>query len=86
MKTAEQIAAGLSAAQRRVMGGAARGIGNPASMILIDEWLIFDRREIPTRTKLRNLGLIESGRFGPTMLTPLGLEVRAILQEQADAK
>jgi hypothetical protein len=86
VKTLEQMAAKLSAAQRRVMSGPAREIGNPVSTILIDEWLIYDRRAIPTRTKLSKLGLIESGRFGPTMLTTLGLEVRAILQEQADAK
>lgn len=68
----------LSEAQRAALAGPARQIGNPAVTILTGK-IYTARRMAPTMAVLRRLGLIESGRFGPTSLTPLGLRVREAL-------
>ena len=77
--SAADIARTLTPAQRRVITGPARGIGNPETIVLIDQWLAYDGRGAATRKRLTALKLIEEGRFGPTMLTALGVEVRSLL-------
>lgn len=77
---AQAVAEKLTKAQRRYMRGDARQIGNPAVTILIGA----DARApktAPTRRALYRWKLTETGRFGPTSLTPLGEQVRRILQD-----
>lgn len=79
---ATSIARGLSAAQKRYLLGDVRSIGNPR-VLFVHGVEACGRKTLPTRTVLTRLGLLENGRFGPTMLTPLGVAVRAVLQAEA---
>ena len=83
--TPAAIAAGLSEAQRRYLLGEMRPIGNPACYILCGEDAT-KRATTPTRVVLTRGKIIEPGRFGPTMLTELGIQVRALLQDRDDGE
>lgn len=80
MTTPEQIAKGLSEAQKRYLLGEMRDIGNPEVFFLCSDEAR-ERRMIPTRTALTRKGLLASTRFGPTCFTTLGLAVREVLKE-----
>lgn len=82
MTDIDSIARQLSEAQRRALVGDLRSIGDPERFVLTGE--ILEKRMVPTLLVLTKLGLIEEGRFGKTMLTPLGVAVRNhILGEKA---
>jgi hypothetical protein len=75
------IAAKLTKAQRAIVGGDCRDIGNPPVWFLV--WPDHSSlRGAKTLAILTRLGVVERTRFGPTSLTPMGLTVRAhILSE-----
>lgn len=82
VKTAEQIAVGLTDAQVRAV------LALPST----NDGVLYchERHNIPYLPHLARLGLAQkcwtSTRDNPWKLTPLGLSVRAILKEQDDAK
>lgn len=77
--TAAEIARGLTEAQRRALLGDARWIGFPERLILIGSRSQMIKLT-PTLAVLTRNGLIEKGRFGPTMVTEIGIAVREYLQ------
>jgi len=77
----EEVAKGLTKAQRAIVGGQCRDIGNPPTWFLV--WPEHrEKRSARTFAALTRLGIIEQTRFGPTSLTPLGLAVRRHILEQ----
>lgn len=73
------VAERLTKAQRSIVGGDCRDIGNPPVWYLV--WPDHSSlRGAKTLAILTRLGITEKTRFGPTSLTPLGLAVRAHLQ------
>jgi hypothetical protein len=76
------VVARLTKAQRSIMGGDCRDIGNPPVWYLV--WADHStQRGAKTLAVLNRLGITETTRFGPTSLTPLGLRVRHHLTAQS---
>lgn len=75
---AARVAGELTKAQRRVLCGPMRDIANPPVWFLTNT----TKSDTPTLAVLTRRGLIEHGRFGPTMLTPLGLAIRKHLENE----
>jgi hypothetical protein len=72
------IAKGLTKAQRAIVAGECRDIGNPAVWYLV--WPDHSSlRGAKTLAILTRLGIVERTRFGPTSLTLAGLAARALL-------
>lgn len=78
-----RVAAGLTRAQRAIVGGECRDIGNPKTWFLV--WPEYrEKRNQRTFAALTRVGVIEQTRFGPTSLTETGLAVRDhILREKS---
>ena len=80
-----KLAGKLTPAQRAIVMGECRPIGNPAVQVLMwGDWN--DRRNARTFDALTKHGIIFRSRFGPTSLTAEGIAVRAILSEKGEQK
>jgi hypothetical protein len=74
-QTPDQIAAGLSEAQRRVLTG---------QTLYNERWRrFFIRGDKRVLLRLRRLGLLND-YISPSSLTPLGLAVRALISKEKD--